>query len=243
MHYRVGLSEFSRSDYAGLPAGQPHLRERAVDADRPDDLVWVHDYHLIPLAAELRALGVTNPIGYFHHIPWPAPEVSARCPGSRTSCAPSPITTSSASRPSATPTTCAAASSRRPAPRPTGRTRLVAGPRAHPGQELPDRHRRPPASSRPPSAPGSNRLVRQTVAGLGLARLIIGVDRLDYSKGIPERMEAFERFLVSNPDQRGRVTYLQVAPKSRSEVPEYAMLSRTVNETLGRMNGSLGARG
>ncbi len=46
------------------------------------DLVWVHDYHLIPLAAELRALGLTNPIGYFHHIPWPAPEVLGTLPGS-----------------------------------------------------------------------------------------------------------------------------------------------------------------
>ena len=44
--------------------------------------MWVHDYHLIPLAAELRALGLTNPIGYFHHIPWPAPEVLGTLPGS-----------------------------------------------------------------------------------------------------------------------------------------------------------------
>jgi trehalose 6-phosphate synthase len=72
---------------------------------------------------------------------------------------------------------------------------------------------------------------------------VLGVDRLDYSKGIPERMEAFERFLLSNPDQRRRVTYLQVAPKSRSEVPEYAALSRVVNETLGSINGSLGEPG
>jgi len=48
---------------------------------RPDDLVWVHDYHLIPLAEELRALGLVNAIGYFHHIPWPAPEVLATLPG------------------------------------------------------------------------------------------------------------------------------------------------------------------
>ena len=90
---------------------------------------------------------------------------------------------------------------------------------------------------------GSSRLLKQTMAGLGSRRLIIGVDRLNYSKGIPERMEAFERFLVSHPDQRGRVTYLQIAPTSRSEVPEYATLSRDVNETLGRINGSLGEPG
>jgi trehalose 6-phosphate synthase len=89
----------------------------------------------------------------------------------------------------------------------------------------------------------SNRIVLQTIAGLRSRRLIIGVDRLDYSKGIRQRMEAYERFLVDNPDQGGRVTYLQIAPTSRSEVPEYEMLSRAVNETLGRINGSLGEPG
>jgi trehalose 6-phosphate synthase len=73
--------------------------------------------------------------------------------------------------------------------------------------------------------------------------LIIGVDRLDYSKGIPHRMEAYERFLLNNPDHRGHVTYLQITPTSRSEVPEYETLSRAVNETLGRINGSLGEPG
>ena len=90
---------------------------------------------------------------------------------------------------------------------------------------------------------GSSRLVQQTSAGLGSRKLIIGVDRLDYSKGIPERMAAYERFLLDNLDQRGRVTYLQIAPTSRSEVPEYAAVSRAVNEALGRINGSLGEPG
>ena len=90
---------------------------------------------------------------------------------------------------------------------------------------------------------GSSRLVRQTSSGLGSRKLIIGVDRLDYSKGIPERMAAYERFLLDNFDQRGRVTYLQIAPTSRSEVPEYAAVSHAVNEALGRINGSLGEPG
>jgi trehalose 6-phosphate synthase len=90
---------------------------------------------------------------------------------------------------------------------------------------------------------GSSRLLKQTIAGLGSRKLIIRVDRLDYSRGIPERMEAFERFLVIHPDQRGRVTYLQIAPTSRSEVPEYVTHSRVVNGTLGRINGPLGEPG
>jgi trehalose 6-phosphate synthase len=52
--------------------------------------------------------------------------------------------------------------------------------------------------------------------------MIIGVDRLDYSKGIALRMEAFDRFLSAHPDWRGKVTYLQITPKSRSEIREYA---------------------
>jgi trehalose 6-phosphate synthase len=89
----------------------------------------------------------------------------------------------------------------------------------------------------------SNRLIHQATDELGSRKLIIGVDRLDYSKGIPERMEAYERFLLSNPDQRGRVSYLQIAPISRGEVPEYTAVSRMVNEALGRINGSLGEPG
>lgn len=56
-------------------------------------------------------------------------------------------------------------------------------------------------------------------------------------------MEAYERFLLDNPKERGRVTYLQIAPTSRSEVPEYETLSGVVNETLGRINGTLGEPG
>ncbi len=50
----------------------------------PDDIIWVHDYHLhlLPLAAELRGLGLDNPIGYFHHIPWPAADVFNSLPAS-----------------------------------------------------------------------------------------------------------------------------------------------------------------
>ncbi|MFP3693842.1 trehalose-6-phosphate synthase, partial [Burkholderia sp. SIMBA_048] len=47
---------------------------------RPDDTIWVHDYQLIPLAAELRAMGCTNPIGFFLHIPMPPPPIMAAIP-------------------------------------------------------------------------------------------------------------------------------------------------------------------
>jgi trehalose 6-phosphate synthase len=68
--------------------------------------------------------------------------------------------------------------------------------------------------------------------------LIIGVDRLDYSKGIPERLKAFERLLMDYPDNCGKVSLLQVAPISRAEVDAYSELRRELEELAGRINGA-----
>jgi trehalose 6-phosphate synthase len=82
--------------------------------------------------------------------------------------------------------------------------------------------------------------VRDVVGSLAGRAMIIGVDRLDYSKGIALRMEAFDRFLAANPDWRGKVTFLQITPKSRSEIQEYADIERQIDETAGRVNGTYG---
>src|SRR5271167_822642 len=65
-------------------------------------------------------------------------------------------------------------------------------------------------------------LVKELMTSLGGRTLVIGVDRLDYSKGLVQRLEAFEIFLARNPDWHGKMTYLQITPKNRSEIPEYA---------------------
>ena len=242
MHYRIGLSEYSRADYEGYRRVNRAFAGALSPLIRPDDLVWVHDYHFIPLAAELRARGIMNPIGYFHHIPWPAPEVLGTLPGSRdllqairsynligvqTQRDAENLSRSlveelgAASRGGGVLEVCG------------GTTRVAAFPIGIDAA----------AFEQVALGAGSSRIVRQTGVSLGARKLVIGVDRLDYSKGIPERMQAFERFLGDSPEFRGRVTYLQIAPTSRSEVPEYAALSRVVNETLGRVNGALGEPG
>ncbi|MFG4793889.1 trehalose-6-phosphate synthase, partial [Acinetobacter baumannii] len=82
MHYRLGLGAFSRSDYAGYSRVNRTFARALAKLVEPDDIIWVHDYHLLPLAAELRGLGLDNPIGYFHHIPWPAADVFNSLPAS-----------------------------------------------------------------------------------------------------------------------------------------------------------------
>jgi len=83
-------------------------------------------------------------------------------------------------------------------------------------------------------------VVKRVVKSLGDRVLIIGVDRLDYSKGIAQRLSAFERFLQTQPEWRGKVTYLQIAPKSRTEIPEYADIEREIGSAAGRINGAYG---
>jgi trehalose 6-phosphate synthase len=83
-------------------------------------------------------------------------------------------------------------------------------------------------------------LVRGVLDSLAGRAMMIGVDRLDYSKGLAQRMDAFERFLAVYPDWRGKVTYLQITPKSRSEIQEYADMERTISEAAGRINGAYG---
>ena len=82
--------------------------------------------------------------------------------------------------------------------------------------------------------------VSEVLASMVGRAMIIGVDRLDYSKGIPERMEAFEKLLTNFPEWRGLVTYLQITPRSRTDIEEYADLGRHVGEAVGRINGMFG---
>jgi trehalose 6-phosphate synthase len=80
--------------------------------------------------------------------------------------------------------------------------------------------------------------MRELQESLGGQQLILGVDRLDYTKGIPQRMQAFGQFLDRNPEWMGNVTFLQLTPKSRSEVPEYAELDEDVCTLVGQINGT-----
>jgi trehalose 6-phosphate synthase len=83
-------------------------------------------------------------------------------------------------------------------------------------------------------------LHKRMLQSLDGKKLIIGVDRLDYSKGITQRIDAFETFLTRHEDSQRKVTLLQITPKSRSEVPEYEAMQRAVAEQAGRVNGALG---
>jgi trehalose 6-phosphate synthase len=238
LHYRLDLAEFDRRDLTGYMRVNEHFATELAKLARPDDLIWVHDYHLLPLAKGLRERGLANKLGLFLHTPMPPPELLTALPSHDRLL-------------------------------PALRHYDLIGfqtetDRMNFARYLADECNLPSYDNRTFNV--GTRSLRLGVFPVGvetgeferLARraqrsvfarraleslpgpLIIGVDRLDYSKGLMLRIEAYERFLAGSPDWRGKVTYLQITPRSRSEIDKYAEFERRVGEVVGRVNGLFG---
>jgi trehalose 6-phosphate synthase len=239
LHYRVDLAEFSRRDLSGYRRVNAHFANELNSLLQPDDLVWVHDYHLIPLAKMLRDRGHANRIGFFLHVPFPPPEILTALPNHEWL-----IPQLSAYDLVGFQTQNDAGNFARYL---ENECRLQK--RGEFTYQTPERVVRVGVFPIGIETSEFVRLARQSVRSrlvqgvlesLAGRAMMIGVDRLDYSKGLAQRMDAFERFLAVYPDWRGKVTYLQITPKSRSEIQEYAEMERTISEAAGRINGAYG---
>jgi trehalose 6-phosphate synthase len=204
---------------------------------RSDDLIWVHDYHLIPLGARLRDLGVRSPIGFFLHIPFPHIEVLRILPSHAELIRDLASYDLLGFQTQGDLTSFRFAVSRTfGVAAPEGCKRVVLGDRTVSADVFPigidvDAVHEQAASARHSVG------VRRMIDSLLGRKLMIGVDRLDYSKGLIERFAAYEQFLEAFPENRGRVTYLQVAPLSRNDVHSYVEIRRALEQATGRTNG------
>ena len=235
-HYRLDLSSFDRDWYVGYRRVNQLFAEQLYPYLRDDDLIWVHDYHLIPLAEELRRLGVRSRIGFFLHVPFPSAEVYVALPwhdrlmASLSEYDLVGLQTSNDLR------NFHDYLYREGIGYALSDGLVHAFDRTLRAQDFPigidtDDFRRMTTSSEAVRA--SQRLSRSLLG----RKLIIGVDRLDYTKGIPERLRAYEALLQNYPRQRGQVTFVQISAPSREEVPEYLEIRRQVEATSGRING------
>ena len=201
---------------------------RAVHArTEPGSFVWVHDYHLMNVAAELRLLGSRARVGFFLHIPFPSPDIFVKLPWRR------PLLQAllrydligfQTARDRRNFLACVQAV--QPQPVPAARTgdfpisidfnafmrRAAAADVAAKAQEL---HRLLP-----------NR------------KLVLGIDRLDYTKGIPLRLAAFQHLLARYPEMRGRVSLMQVVVPSREGIAQYGRLKTQIEQLVGKINGA-----
>jgi trehalose 6-phosphate synthase len=239
LHYRVDLQEYSRADHSGYMRVNRQFADKLSAFLREDDVVWVHDYHLMPLARELRARGPLNPIGFFLHIPCAPLDILRTLPhheeilGALTYYDLVGFQTEN--------------------DRDNFAAYLLAMPGAKEGRgltfEVEGRQTRIGAFPVSIETATYARLARnaarssfakEMMESLTGLRLVLGVDRLDYSKGIVERINAFDRFLELNPEWRSRVTLLQITPRSRSDIKDYAAIETEVTALVSRVNGHYG---
>ncbi len=191
----------AEANYATYRSVNRRFAEALVALLHADDVLWVHDYHLIPLAAELRDLGWRGPIGYFHHIPVPGRRDWKAIPfGTDLAAALGAYDLRGVQTPADAerlrgilPGGTGAPVDAYPVPIYAPQFRAPIEDNSAPGLDLPD----------------DGRL------------LIAGVDRLDYTKAIPERLQAFELLLERRPELVSRVRYVQWAPSSRDGVWAY----------------------
>lgn len=236
LHYRLDLAVFDRR----YEQGYRHVNERFATRLRPllegDDVVWVHDYHFLTFAAQMRAMEVNNPIAFFLHIPFPAPEILAALPN-----AGSVVRAMMAYDLLGFQTERDADNFRRFAVEELGCTDLGDGRLEFNGQQIIARSYPigidAEAFSKFAMTPEARRNITRLEKLLGGRQQIIGVDRIDYSKGLPERFRAFERLLEDYPENRGQVSLMQIAPPSRSELDAYIEIRRGLDELSGHING------
>jgi trehalose 6-phosphate synthase len=239
LHFRLGLIEFRREHLAGYRAVNEGFARALVKLLRPDDLLWVHDYHLIPLASALRGLGVGNRIGFYLHIPFVPPNVFKVLPQAdgllQDFCAYDVVGFQTREhledfRQCVHQLLGLAIDAEGAIVTQARTVRSIVDPV---GIDIAKYHRQAERA-----ASGKNR--KRLIDSLAGRNLMIGVDRLDYSKGLPNRFEAFNRLLTRFPEHRLRVSYLQIAVPSREEVAEYASLRHSLSRMAGDINGRHG---
>ena len=249
LHGRADLMAISGEALSVYKAVNRRIARMLMPELRPDDLVWVHDFHLFPLAHELRVLGARNRIGFFLHTPFPAPFDMAALPNGLELChwlmrydlvglqgtrdvrkfraslralaeadtGPEPGATSGLDEDAAEDDGVI---------RLAGNVaRVAAFPIAIDTAEFAalaeaEHGRLPPGIVKPDRA------------------LMIGVDRLDYSKGIPQRFRSFDTFLDRHPDMHRHVSLLQIAPPTREGVEAYDAIRAETEALAGRINGA-----
>lgn len=235
-HYRIDLADFDREDYEGYNRVNELFARSLMTLLQRDDIVWVHDYHLIPLGAMLRRLGARQRIGFFLHTPFPVPEVLTTLPVHediiRSLCAYDVVGFQTG--------TDLRAFFHYVIEEAGGSAALDGEVRAY-GRSL-------RAAAFPISidtaavAAAADRAARSTqcrrmTESLAGRSLIIGVDRLDYTKGLIQRLEAIKFLLEAHRSYRAGVVFLQIAPASRGDVPEYQQIRASLDARVGRING------
>jgi trehalose 6-phosphate synthase len=238
LHSRADLIRVSQGDYLSYREVNAFMARALLRFRKPDTVFWIQDYHFLALGAELRDLGVTQPLGFFLHTPWPARDVVEGVPNHRElvqamlaydligfqtedDC------DNFASYLSAT---LGLAVDDGVVTSNHGATRLAVFPIGIDVEKFASQ------ATKAASHPDVSRLRRS----LNGERLAIGVDRLDYSKGLVNRVKAFDQMWTMHPSLARTVSLLQIATPSRGAIEAYGHLQSELAKLVSDVNGQRG---
>ena len=236
LHYQIGHAHFDWAEFAGYRRVNALFAQALARLTRPEDLIWAHDYHLLCLAEALRETGLRNRMGLFLHTPFPAPAVFMTNPAHaeliRAMCQFDLLGFQTEDDRTAFVDYVV---------RQAGGSALEAGLVAafdrlvktgvYPIGVHVDEVRREA------EAPHNQRYAARLRESLSGRRLILSVDRLDYSKGLRPRFLAFEQFLERFSQHQGNVIFMQIAPPSRGDIETYREIRHELEAEAGRING------
>ena len=239
LHSRADLIRVSQGDYLSYREVNAFMARALLRFRKPDTAFWIQDYHFLALGAELRDLGVTQPIGFFLHTPWPARDVIEGVPHHRDlveamlaydligfqteeDCANFANYLTS--------TLGLVVDDGVVMSRQHGTTRIAVFPI---GIDVEKFARQ---AAKAVSHPDVSRLRRS----LNGEKLAIGVDRLDYSKGLVNRINAFDQMWTTHPSMVRTVSLLQIATPSRGAIEAYGNLQSELAKLVSDVNGRHG---
>ncbi|KNC89472.1 alpha,alpha-trehalose-phosphate synthase [Trabulsiella odontotermitis] len=240
-HYRLDLVDFQREAWEGYQRVNSLIADKLLPLIEPDDILWIHDYHLLPFASELRQRGVNNRIGFFLHIPFPTPEIFNALPPHAElleQLCDYDLLGFQTENDRVAFLECIKVQTRLT-------TREDNSHRAWGkafSTEVYPIGIEPKEIARQASGPLPPKLAQLKSELKGLKN-IFSVERLDYSKGLPERFLAYETLLEKYPQHHGKIRYTQIAPTSRGDVQAYQDIRHQLETAAGRINGQYGQLG
>jgi trehalose 6-phosphate synthase len=237
-HYFLGMFRYDAGEFDAYMSINRAFATALARVLEPDDTIWVHDYQLMPLAGMLRALGVQARIGFFLHIPYPNIALLRVLPVYaelvRDLCQYDLVGFQTGED----------LEGFQSAVNSVFREEALIG-----AQHIDYSGRRirtgvfpigvdvEAISAAAATAARDDEQVKRLVAGLLGRKLMLGVDRLDYSKGLVERFASYRTLLESTPELLGKVAYIQIAPLSRTDIAAYANIRDALEHAAGKTNG------
>jgi trehalose 6-phosphate synthase/phosphatase len=239
-HLFPSRMQFTPEAWRAYEEGNRRFAETVIREYKPGDLLWIHDYHLMLLPSMLRERLPEARIGFFLHIPFPSSQALAMLPR-RDEVLQGLLGADLVAFHTYRHLQHFRSAMLRILGIESSMDRIDVPPRTIALRALPIGI----APRQLTSAMSGNPEFDKALAALETEyrgqQVIIAVDRLDYTKGIPQRLKAFRRLLRGKPEYAGKVTLIQVAVPSRENIESYQDLRSEVNELVGEINGKLGS--